>query len=231
MSRTTRDLMAQKEQKKKIHRLMIWGGVVLVLAGIVWVMIKAASSQSQTLSSDALAPGITAADWTEGNRNAKVTLIEYGDYQCPACAAYYPIVKKAVSDYQDKILFVFRNFPLSQHPNALPAASAAEAAGAQGKFWEMLGLLYQNQNSWSDLSNPRNQFEVFASQLGLNLEKFRSDEISQAVQDKIQKDSNGGFAAGIDHTPTFFVNLKQIPNPQSYDDFKSVINQALSAAS
>ncbi|MDP3999000.1 MAG: thioredoxin domain-containing protein [bacterium] len=216
----------QRERKRQMRRFLMWGGVVLVLAGIIWLMVKAASLGPQALSAG-LAPEITSADWTLGNKNAKVTLIEYGDFQCPACAAYHPIVKQLVNEYQDRILFVARHFPLSQHLFALPSAYAVEAAGAQGKFWEMYDKIYENQKSWLGSSNPQSQLEVYATEFGLDLAKFKIDAGSKAIKDKVAKDLAGGIAGKIDHTPTFFINLKQIPNPQSYDEFRTKLEQAL----
>ena len=215
--------------KTLIKRISLWGGFVVFIGGLVWILAQTPSPALQ--SSNALASAINAADWVSGNSNAQVTVIEYGDFQCPACAAYAPLVEKLMAEYQDRVLFAYRHFPLSQHKNALPTAYAAEAAGQQGQFWEMANLIYDNQKTWENLPSPESQLELYASQLGLNLDKFRADSKSQAIKDKVQKDLAGGIAAEINHTPTFFVNLKQIPNPTSYDEFKSILDQALAGNS
>jgi protein-disulfide isomerase len=136
--------------------------------------------------------------------------------------------------YQSKVLFAFRNFPLYQiHPNAEVSAQAAEAAGIQGQYWQMHALLYKNQNDWaSDTSGDvvTKYFDVYAQQLGLDVSKFNSDVNSTAVKGKVQADTVLGNQAQIDHTPTFFVNGVQIENPTSYADFRSVIDAALASS-
>jgi len=181
------------------------------------------------------APAITAADWKGGNPDAKITLIEYGDFECPACGAYFPMVQQLVANYSSTVLFVFRNFPLYQaHPDAGISAQAAEAAGLQGKYWQMNNLLYEKQSEWSSISPDQvvsQFFDGYAQSLGLNVNTFNADISSSTVMNKIQADVNGGTSAQIDHTPTFFVNLTQIQNPASYAAFASVLDQALGTAS
>src|SRR6185369_17631925 len=147
----------------------------LVVATIVVIVaaVLSSGSVSGTPPSDTPAPPITASEWSKGPKDAKVTLIEYGDFQCPACGTYYPMVKKINEEYGDKVLFVFRNFPLyTIHPNAGISAQAAEAAGLQGKYWEMYDLLFQKQDEWSS-SNPakavEEHFNGYAQSLGLDL--------------------------------------------------------------
>lgn len=217
------------------EKLIIWsivGILVLATAGIIYLGSRSSGTSHFTAT---MAPAITAADWTQGPKDAKVTLIEYGDFQCPACGAYHPVVKQLLSAYGDKVLFVFRNFPLTQvHENAQIAAQAAEAAGLQGKYWEMHDQLYGTQSTWSSGSPDtivKNYFDGYAASLGLNVDKFNQDINSNQVKNKIQADVAGGNAAAIDHTPTFFVNLTQILNPRSYDEFTSVLNKALDITS
>lgn len=156
-----------------------------------------------------------------GSASAKVTLVEFGDYQCPACAQADPIVRRLIEEYKDRILVVFRNFPLSQHPNAQPAAEAAEAAGAQGKYWEMYHLLYENQGQWNLSNNPIEIFSGYAKDLGLDLDKFKKDVEGNKFSDKIQRDINDGNTLGINATPTFFLNGEKLVGVPSYDDLKS----------
>lgn len=213
-----------------------------VLVGVGIIVLYGISGGAGSSSSSANAgfvattvPAITSADWTEGNPNAKVSLIEYGDFECPACGEYEPLVQQLVSAYGSRILFVFRNFPLYQiHPDAGISAQAAEAAGLQGKYWQMHDLLYKNQTVWTTVGPStvvQQYFNGYATSLGLNINKFDQDIQGARVAAKIQADVNGGNAAQIDHTPTFFINLKQIPNPTSYSDFAKVLDQALAAAS
>jgi protein-disulfide isomerase len=228
--------MANTETNKTTLWFII-GFIVLVIGGLVVAGIYSAGSPSSSSSNfvSTTAPGITASDWKEGNPNAKVTLIEYGDFECPACGAYFPIVQQLVANYSSTVLFVFRNFPLYHvHQNAGISAQAAEAAGLQGKYWQMNNLLYEKQNEWATI--PTDQvvsqfFDVYAQSLGLNVNKFNQDISSSVVLNKIQADVSTGNAAQIDHTPTFFVNLKQIPNPSNYNEFVTAFDQALGASS
>ena len=222
------------------NKTTIWfivGFIVLVIVGLVIAGIYSAGSSGTAPSTfvATTAPAISAIDWKEGNPNAKVSVIEYGDFECPACGAYFPIVQQLVANYSSTVLFVFRNFPLYQvHPDAGISAQAAEAAGLQGKYWQMNNLLYEKQNDWSATSPDQvvsQFFDGYAQSIGLNVNKFNQDISSSAVLNKIQTDVNGGNSAQIDHTPTFFVNLTQIPNPASYSDFKATLDAALASSS
>jgi protein-disulfide isomerase len=194
-------------------------------------------SGSSTASSTFVAttvPGISSSDWAEGNPNAKVTLIEYGDFECPACGAYFPLVQQILAAYSSTIYFSFRNFPLyTIHPDAGIAAQAAEAAGLQGKYWPMHDLLYTDQATWVDATPDAvvsQYFNGYASSLGLNVAKFDSDISSTQVMSKIQNDVSTGNAAQINHTPTFFVNDVQIPNPTGLADFEATLNAAIASS-
>ncbi len=153
------------------------------------------------------------ADHTFGNMDSKVILIEYGDYQCPGCGSAYPVIKEVVEKYKDKMGFIFRNFPLySLHPNALAAATAAESAAKQGKFWEMHDTLYRNQSDWNQLgaSDRTEYFVSQASSLGLDTAKFRSGFDEKDIQQKINFDVALGKKLGITGTPSFFINNKNV---------------------
>lgn len=156
--------------------------------------------------------------------SAKVTIVEFGDYQCPACGAAHPVIKQVLKDFSGKVNFVFRDFPFPQHLNAMEAAEAAESAGAQGKYWDMYDLLYQNQEEWSEVSNPREIFTSYAKQLNLNIDQFSSDMDTNKFVDKINKDKQDGEALGVNSTPTFFVNGEKINN-WSYETFKQKIEE------
>ncbi len=157
-----------------------------------------------------------------GNKNAKVTLVEYGDFQCPGCGAAYPALKAVSEKYSGQIAFVFRNFPLvTIHPNALAAATAAEAAGQMGKYWEMHNLLYDNQNSWVNLSASQrtSAFVSYASQLGLNTNEFKQKMDSDAVSKKISFDRALGTRLNISGTPSVYFDGKSV-NQQVTKDGK-----------
>ena len=149
------------------------------------------------------------ADHVFGKANSKVILIEYGDYQCPGCGSVYPTLKSLTDKYQGQIAFVFRNFPLTTlHPNALAAAAAAEAAGLQGKYFEMHDALYSSQSSWENLgiSDRTDYFANLAKGLGLNVDTFKSDMASTKVNQKINFDIALGKKANLDGTPSLFLD-------------------------
>ena len=177
----------------------------------------------------------------EGNLKSKVTLVEYGDYECPVCESYFTTVQQVEQQYASQIKFQFRNLPLTQiHPNALAGARAAEAADMQGKFWQMHDTLYEAQNwqEWSTSSNPEPYFWTYAEQLGLNLSKFKTDFASEAANNRIQADLAAFSKTGQQEaTPTFFLNGKYVPNTELVDSqgpsvaaFSKVLNAALKSA-
>ena len=235
--------MANSSESSRTTAWFIVGFIVLVTAGVIIAGAYSSNSSSNGNSSSTVpagfvattVPAITADDHTQGNAKATVSLIEYADYECPACAEYTPVVQEVVQNYSSSIRYVFRNFPLySIHPDAGIAAQAAEAAGLQGKYWEMHDLLYTNQNTWVTESPDQvvaKYFDGYAQSLGFNMDQFNQDISSTRVMNKVQTDVDGGTAAQINHTPTFFINLKQIPNPTSYADFQNAINNALTASS
>lgn len=176
----------------------------------------------------------------KGDTASKVKLVEYGDFQCPVCAGYYPVVTEVLSKYEDKISFQFRNLPLSQaHQHAFAAARAAEAADKQGKFWEMYDLLFQNQTAWSQMSNAQTQFQQYAKQLGLNADKFKTDFASSEVNKRINNDVAAFKKTGASlATPTFFLNGKKIEPRQltdeaqrpMFDKFAALLDKAIKDA-
>ncbi|HKC63612.1 MAG TPA: thioredoxin domain-containing protein [Pyrinomonadaceae bacterium] len=146
-----------------------------------------------------------------GGLNAKVTLDEYGDYQCPPCGALYPELKTLEKDYGDQVRFVFHQFPLpTVHKHAELAARAAEAAGLQGKFWEMHDMLYQNQLSWSIAEDARPVFIQYAQMLGLDVDRFTRDLDSYEVKSRVDIDVERGKSLGVQGTPTVFINGRQL---------------------
>lgn len=152
-------------------------------------------------------------DHVYGEKSSPVVLIEYGDFQCPSCGAAYPQLKTIKETYKDKIAFIFRNFPLTTiHPNALAAATAAEAAGLQGKFWEMHDKLYENQTAWSDIeaSKRTDVFVGYAKDLGLDTAKFKEDLSNPKVVAKINRDRAFGTKLHITGTPTLFIGAEKM---------------------
>ena len=165
------------------------------------------------------------ADHTLGNPDAKVVIVDYSDYQCPACAQASPVMKRVAEKYNDDVLFIFRNFAFQQ-PNSRAAAAAAEAAGLQGKFWEMNELLFASQAEWKQASLERRTtlFTQYASQFGLDIEKFKTDLTSDAVGAKIDYDKAIANKVGVNSTPSIYVNGKAAS--ESYKDGKVVAERS-----
>jgi protein-disulfide isomerase len=175
------------------------------------------------------------SDHVYGKADSPVTLIEYGDYQCPPCAQAYPIIKAVTEQYKNQIRFIFRNFPItSAHQNAKAAAATAEAAGLQGKYWEMHDKIYETQADWENLSIDERTgfFANYAKDLGLDITKFNTDVATKAITDKINYDSALGKKAGVDGTPMFYLNGTKIGSDVWSDNTKltDAINTELTKA-
>ncbi len=191
-----------------------------ILAGLAAIFIAIAVMASGS-GGKSTSGGPQATNHVMGGGQKAVTLIEYGDYQCPVCEAYYLPVKQAVAQYLPDIHFQFRNLPLvSVHPNAFSAARAAEATGLQNKYWEMHDMLYEASNwrQWTTNNNPLSLFDAYAKQLGLNVEQFKKDYFASKVNDAINADLAAFKKTGKDQaTPTFFLNGTALNNPDLID--------------
>lgn len=200
--------------------------VVVGFTGFLWL-----SGGKNAAESDATSGNAAPATHITGKQDAAVKLVEYSDFQCPACGAYYPVVEQIVEKYKDRISFEYRHYPLTTiHRNAFAAARASEAAGKQGKFWEMYRLLFANQSTWSESDNSQTTFEGYAKQLNLDMGRYKTDFASS--------DTNGAINASIREfnkrglpksTPTFLLNGKKI-QPRDAADFSKLIDEQLEAA-
>jgi protein-disulfide isomerase len=159
---------------------------------------------------------VSERDHIEGELSAPVTLVEYGDYQCPYCGAAYPVVKKVQKHFGNRVKFVFRNFPLNElHEYAELAAESAEASAAQGKFWEMHDALYEHQHSLGE-----ELIESLANKLGLDIETFNREVSSRKYKPRVREDFMSGVTSGVNGTPTFFINgVRYNANP----DFANLV--------
>jgi protein-disulfide isomerase len=167
---------------------------------------------------------VTERDHSQGPASAPVTLVEYGDYQCPYCGAAYPIVKEIQQRLGDRLRFVFRNFPITTaHPHADHAAEAAESAGGQGKFWEMHDHLYEHQRALDD----RN-LEEYAAAVGLDVERWDTDMESQAYAGRVREDFMSGVRSGVNGTPTFFINGQRHNDSFDLETLLTAIEAAMS---
>ena len=188
--------------------------VIAVILGGIFVVSNNNKDTGAKTGSAAVTKHIT------GKGTSGVTLQEYGDYQCPICGTFYPTVKQIEDKYKDQIYFQFSNLPLtSLHPNAFAAARAAEAAGLQGKYFEMNDLLYTNQQVWSGSRSAETIFTGYAQQLGLNTAQFKTDFASTKVNTAINADVAAFKKTGNDQaTPTFFLDGKKLDNGALFDD-------------
>jgi protein-disulfide isomerase len=173
-----------------------------------------------------LAVPVNERDHAQGSPGAPVTLVEYGDYECAYCGRAYPVVKELRRRLGDRLRFVFRNFPLNTiHRHASVAAQAAEAAGAQGKFWQMHDLLYENQDSLADTD-----LATYALRLGLEVYRFNADLSSGAYVKRVEDDFRGGVRSGVNGTPTFFINGTRYNGKQNIDEMLKAIEAAATDA-
>lgn len=147
-----------------------------------------------------------------GPENAPATLEEFGDFECPPCGLLHPVLKTMENEFGPRLRVIFREYPLvPTHPHALVAARSAEAAGLQGKFWEMHDLIFENQRTWHEQFDARPTFEGYAQKLGLDLERFKRDVNSQVVEQRIFQDGKRAHALGVKGTPTVFLNGREVP--------------------
>ena len=216
--------------KKLQHFLRTGQGQFIASLIVIFVALFAyyfyAESTGQVNKTEEIV--ISNTDHVRGAQDGKVTLVEFGDFQCPACGAYESLVRKVMADNPTTLKVVFRHFPLTQiHQNALLAAKATEAAGLQGKFWEMHDILYENQKDWSLGLNARDFLMEYAKNLKLDTAKFSADLNSPALEEKILAEYKEGNKLGVQGTPTFFINGKKLlENPQSPEAFNKIIQEA-----
>jgi protein-disulfide isomerase len=219
----------------KTKPVLVIVGAILV-AGIIAIYLSrqetaaetkdAASATSQ--SSAATAP-VAGGGRIRGAADAPVTLLEYGDYQCPTCGLYHPIVAELLSRYQGKLKLEFHHFPLiTMHPNAMAAALAAESAGDQGKFWEMNDLLFEHQNEWSRSPNAEATFLQYALQLGLDSNRFMQSMKLPETQERVLADVRRGNSI-VQGTPTFAINGQVLPDLPSLEGLSDLIAGQLKA--
>lgn len=233
-----------------MKRLLPFTIIILVLAvaiGAAWYMKRTAQTATggpgaigtsgapgapDATPSAALnaSPGAVPAHF-RGSESASVTLEEFGDFECPPCGAVYPILRGIEGEYGSRLRVIFREFPLTPtHVHALAAARAAEAAGLQGRFFEMHDMIYENQKTWKDAFDVRPLFEGYARNLGLDVERFNRDATSDAVEKRITLDGSRGHSLGVKGTPTIFLNGVEIPFEQmTPEGLRAAIDKALKA--
>ncbi len=209
---------------------ILWGAVILIATvfGLwaVWNLTTAPAGSDQAM----VDLNVSETDNIIGAENALVTIVEYSDLQCPACRAFAPLVKQMLEDNPDTVRLVYRHFPLAQHQYAQVAAYAAEAAGNQGKFFEYHDILFDAQDEWSVAEDVKPLFIEYASDLELDVDQFTADMDSAEVKAKVDADLASGVAAGVNSTPSFYVNGEKIRNPSSAESFQQIIDDAVQKA-
>jgi len=216
---------AQEGKSSDTTKWIILGLGVLAFVGafaFIVFSIKQSKNKPVTLSS---------SGHVKGSASASATLVEFGDFQCPACKSYEPFVRRATADFDGRLKLIFKHFPLTSiHPNAMLAARVSIAADKQGKFWEMHDWLYDEQDAWAGLpaAAAQTKMEEAAKEFGLNVDQFREDINNPETDDQILEHQDEGIAIGVASTPTFFINNKKLEsNPQDYEDFKKLIEQEI----
>lgn len=207
-------------------KTMVGIGIVTlaVLLGGMFFLSNNATDSSKTISDRTKL--VQPYNHTISSDAKNITLVEFADFQCPACAAAYPIVKQVLEQYKGKITFVYRHYPLPQHKNAILASKTAEAAGKQDKFWQMYDLLYQRQEEWSESSNADATMERLARELQLNMDRFSQDLSNSVLSDQIQQDKDDGIELGVNSTPSFFLNNRKL-SLRSLSDLPTIIGEEI----
>lgn len=215
----------------KSKNTILWiVAIVVIIGSLIWISTSGTSNETKAVVSENTAELLTVApdDYIKGKVGGPVTLIEYVDFECEACGAYFPLVKQLEKDFPEQLQIVIRYFPLPGHRNGMTAAFAVEAAGQQGKFFEMHDLLYTEQKNWGEKAVPTPQvFEKYAEQLGLDMNAYKTAVASEATKARVDRDIESGKAVGNTGTPSFYLNGKKLPNPQGYEEFKKVIQEAI----
>ncbi len=218
-------LLLLGHMRRKLKRTILWTSVVLGTVLLLIGIIKIADTPAY--ESSILSDSVAESDWVKGNREAKTILVEYSDFQCPACRYYHPWLNQLLQKMGEDVAFVYRHFPLPQHKNAEPAAWAAEAAGMQDKFWEMYDLIFETQDAWSNVRGVTDIFGEYAEDLDLDVERFINDLESKDIKNKVENSYLSGIQSRVNSTPTFFLNGVKIQNPASYEELKEILSESI----
>lgn len=203
---------------------------ILFVAAVVWFVFFNSNPNGSVIED----PALVGNGHAKGNLEAKVTVVEFSDFQCPACGAAFPAVQQVFEKYKDRIRFVYRHFPLTGlHPFAISAAEASECASDQQQFWQMHDALFQQQSSWTAtqrLDTAKQNIRSLAQQLGLSMDSFDQCLSSRQKLSKVQEDMDAAIRFRVNSTPTFFVNGKLLKGALSVEAFSQEIDAALAKA-
>lgn len=224
------DNLKKQQRSDMMKKVALWGGIVIACIAGLAILVKLAQTSGPSVEpvvNQNLKP-VSSNDMVLGDPNAKVVIYEYADFQCPACAAYNPIVNQVLAQYDGKVKVVYRHFPLKNiHSNAVIAGQAGYAAWKLDKFEEMKNELFNKQGDWEALDDPRSVFVEYAQGLGMDPVKFEelmnSPEAKKAVEDSERE----AIALGLNSTPSFFIGNKQF-SPSGIEGFKTLIDAELS---
>lgn len=213
-----REAEARSKRNATITRSLLYIGLPLLLAVIIYALI----AQGRTYAPDQ----ISAEDHVRGNPGGVIVMM-YADFQCAACATEHRLIAQAWNSIRDQAQLVFRQYPLSNtHAHAWTAALYSEAAGRQGKFWEMYDQLFINQAYWATLSSVNEEFDGYLLDLGLDVEQAHEDMASQSLLQKVRNDQRGGTRAGVRGTPTLFINGRLVQTPRTTSELVNLVRQA-----
>ena len=219
--KSVRTVCSTMAKKKNLTTYLNVGAVALI-GGSLLISMMATSANDEPFD---------VPERVKGNENAEVVLTEFGDLECPACRAAFPIISELAEEFGDDVKIVYKHFPLTQiHPNAFLAAQATEAAGMQGKFWEMHDVIFEEQPKWARSVNPRASFIRYAEDLGLDVDQFKQQLNATSIKQKVNSDIAEGNALNVRSTPTFALNGEVIQNPGSIEDFRAILRAALQAS-
>src|SRR3989442_6348795 len=219
---------------KRFLPFVIVAAVALVAFGSGAMLYRAKRPQLMSIPENQSLSGKndTKSIHIRGNPNAPVTLEEFADFQCPPCSSFASFGEELLKQYDSRLRIVFRNFPLSAHEHAREAALAAEAAGLQGRFWEMHDVLYREQTAWSKATNARELFESYAGTIGLNLDQFKKDMDGEQATERVDSDHALGDSLGVKLTPTLFINNHPVdPKDKNPEGVRAAIDAALAGKS
>lgn len=214
---------------KRYLPFIIIGSVALLTLGAGTMLYRAKRVEAAASGHAGGTSGATPQH-VRGESNAPVTLEEFGDFQCPACATTATMLRGIEAAYGSRLRMVFWNFPLAMHRHGRDAALASEAAARQNHFWEMHDLLYQNQTAWSNATDVRPLFEKYAAELHLDVDRFKKDCASEEVAEQVDRQRSEGVSRGVKNTPTIFINNRLVDPPFSAAGFREAVDAALTAA-
>jgi len=218
-----------KDKSQKKQNLFKW--VIVSISSLVFLgfFIFIIMQSKQNNFNQKIDIPIAKDEWIRGDVNAPNTLVEFSDFECPACKFQEAFIQQALKEYDGKLRVAYKYFLIDPRPNGSSVLSgkAAEAAGLQGKFWEMHDLLFEKQNEWKESTEKIELFKKYAKDLKLNIDQFEKDMNAAETENRIMRNNNEGIELGVNSTPTFFLNNERISGARSYLDFKKTIDEAI----